>query len=165
MNQSFSSSSSRLAPGFRFVPEDDELIIILRRFLLEPELIDIDIPEVNFYQHPQNLAHNFEPGIGGECYFFCNIDLKNNEGSRKNRVVGDVGYWKNTSTDKTILLGEDVRGFKKTFAFHEGKPRKSKATGWVLHEYRLASPNTVVVANNNQNKVRIFSKFYLVSIL
>jgi No apical meristem (NAM) protein len=72
-----------------------------------------------------------------EWYFFCPRDKKYPKGSRANRST-EIGYWKTTGNDRSILHGSRVVGMKKSLIFHTGKPPKGDRTDWVMYEYRLA---------------------------
>ncbi|XP_058075675.1 NAC domain-containing protein 10-like [Magnolia sinica] len=91
---------------------------------------------------------NFKHGIGNELYFFTPRKYKDVGGSRRNRSVNG-GFWKTTSSDKQIHInGNDLIGFKKTFAFYDGKQGKATKTGWIMHEYRLPPTSSVLDAQS-----------------
>ncbi|OMO77982.1 No apical meristem (NAM) protein [Corchorus olitorius] len=100
-------------PGFRFCPEDIELIEdYLKKKVNGENLPPNKICVVELYQkHPSELAED-------EAY-----------GS---------GYWKPTGKDKPIqnTCGRAV-GYKRTLDFYQGKHPTGLKTDWKMHEYRL----------------------------
>lgn len=131
----------RLPPGFRFHPTDEELVVqYLKRKVYSCPLPASIIPEVDVCKaDPWDLPGDAEQ----ERYFFSTREVKYPNGNRSNRATGS-GYWKATGLDKQILTSRNnqVVGMKKTLVFYGGKPPHGSRTDWIMHEYRLVSPQT-----------------------
>nr|AOC59211.1 NAC transcription factor 30 [Haloxylon ammodendron] len=134
-----SSSSTSLAPGFRFHPTDEELVwyYLRRKVCGKPFRVDA-ISEIDIYKvEPSDL-----PGLSKlktrdqEWYFFSALDRKYGHGSRTNRATNE-GYWKTTGKDRPITHGSRVVGMKKTLVYHRGRAPRGLRTNWVMHEYKL----------------------------
>nr|WLO57465.1 NAC transcription factor 6 [Rheum palmatum] len=134
------SSSTSLAPGFRFHPTDEELIsyYLKRKVCGKPFRFDA-ISEIEIYKaEPWDL-----PGLSKlksrdlEWYFFSVLDKKYGNGSRTNRATVE-GYWKTTGKDRPVQHKCRVVGMKKTLVFHSGRAPRGERTNWVMHEYKLA---------------------------
>ncbi|WOL01747.1 hypothetical protein Cni_G10464 [Canna indica] len=131
----------RLPPGFRFHPTDEELVVqYLKRKVFSCPLPASIIPDINL--------GNFDPwdlpgGCEEERYFFNQREAKYPNGSRSNRAARS-GYWKATGKDKQIKSAgfSQVVGMKKVLVFYRGKPPSGIKTDWIMHEYRLACPET-----------------------
>ncbi|PAN13293.1 hypothetical protein PAHAL_2G326500 [Panicum hallii] len=142
---------SQLPPGFRFHPTDEELVVqYLRRKVLARPLPAAVIPVVHDVARldPWDL-----PGASeGEGYFFS---LRRAPATGRRRRAGS-GYWKVTGKDKPVFLQCGGRrqllvGVKTALAFHRSEPSSSSRTGWVMHEYRLAVPGGVAMAEQRKN--------------
>ncbi|KAG2729739.1 hypothetical protein I3760_01G263800 [Carya illinoinensis] len=128
-----------LAPGFRFHPTDEELVIYYLKRKVSGKRFKINaISEVDIYKsEPWDLA-----GKSGlrtrdqEWYFFSALDKKYGNGARMNRAT-NKGYWKATGNDREIRHGSKIVGLKKTLVFHGGRAPGGLRTNWVMHEYRL----------------------------
>ncbi|KAL2324963.1 hypothetical protein Fmac_024021 [Flemingia macrophylla] len=129
-----------LAPGFRFHPTDEELVIyyLKRKVSGKPFRFDA-ISEVDIYRsEPWDLADKSRLKTRDqEWYFFSALDKKYGNGGRMNRATGK-GYWKATGNDRQVKHEERVAGLKKTLVFHSGRAPDGKRTNWVMHEYRLS---------------------------
>lgn len=130
---------SKLPPGFRFQPTDEELVFqYLKCKVFSFPLPAAIIPEINVCKHdPWDLPGNCE---AQERYFFSPKEAKYRNGNRMNRTT-KCGYWKATGSDKRISSStcNGIVGIRKTLIFYEGKSPKGSRTDWVLHEYRLVS--------------------------
>ncbi|KAG6466569.1 NAC domain-containing protein 53-like [Zingiber officinale] len=133
------AAASRLAPGFRFHPTDDELVsyYLKRKVRGLPLRVDA-VAEVDLYRcEPWEL-----PGLSRirsrdqEWYFFSSLGRKYSNQSRTNRATLQ-GYWKTTGKDRPVRRGPRVVGVKKTLVFHAGRAPRGTRTNWVMHEYRL----------------------------
>ncbi|XP_042393433.1 NAC domain-containing protein 78-like [Zingiber officinale] len=133
------AAASRLAPGFRFHPTDEELVsyYLKRKVCGRPLRVDA-IAEVELYM--------FEPwelpdlsrirNRDQEWYFFTSLDRKYSTRSRTNRATPQ-GYWKTTGKDRSVGRGPRAVGMKKTLVYHSGRAPRGNRTNWVMHEYRL----------------------------
>lgn len=97
--------------------------------------------------------------VDEERYFFSMREAKYPNGNRSNRATGS-GYWKATGIDRQIVaprggnLGQkQLVGMKKTLVFYRGKPPRGTKTDWIMHEYRLASPDPNYPLRMNLNQV------------
>lgn len=148
----------RLLPGFRFHPTDQELVLdYLKRKVFSFPLPASIIPEVDLCKSdPWDLPGDMEQ----ERYFFSTREVKYPNGNRSNRATAS-GYWKATGLDKKVLSskGNQVVGMKKTLVFYKGKPPHGSRTDWVMHEYRLNTPqDTTTIQIENWVLCRIFLK-------
>ncbi|CAL5209043.1 unnamed protein product [Lathyrus oleraceus] len=128
-----------LAPGFRFHPTDEELVIyyLKRKFFGKPFRFDA-IAEVDIYKsEPWDLSDKSRLKTRDqEWYFFSALDKKYGNGGRMNRAT-NRGYWKATGNDRPVKHDLRTVGLKKTLVFHSGRAPDGKRTNWVMHEYRL----------------------------
>ncbi|CAL9119846.1 unnamed protein product [Musa textilis] len=132
----------RLPPGFRFHPTDEELVVqYLKRKAFSCPLPAAIIPEINLARlDPWDLPGGCEE----ERYFFNLREAKYPRGSRSNQAARS-GYWKATGKDKQITssrCSQVVVGMRKVLVFYRGKPPTGTKTDWIMHEYRLAGPET-----------------------
>ncbi|XP_008813225.2 NAC domain-containing protein 83-like [Phoenix dactylifera] len=133
---------TRLPPGFRFHPTDEELVVqYLRRKAFSWPLPAAVIPEIDLGKYdPWDL-----PGGGkeGEQYFFSLREAKYLTGKRHNRATIS-GYWKATGKNTPVIASRcnQLVGLKKVLVFYRGKPPHGSRTDWIMHEYCLAAPET-----------------------
>ncbi|KAF8672574.1 hypothetical protein HU200_049260 [Digitaria exilis] len=132
-----------LLPGFRFHPNDDEIIT----FYLIPKVHQRNfactiLGEINFNKtEPWELPDKAKMGEK-EWYFFCQKDRKYPTGIRTNRAM-EHGYWKATGRDREIyrVTREEempqLIGMKKTLVFYKGRAPQGEKTDWIMHEFRL----------------------------
>lgn len=132
---------SRLPPGFRFQPTDEELVFqYLRCKVFSCPLPASIIAEINVCEYdPWDLPGEMEQ----ERYFFSRKEGKYRNGTRTKRTTNS-GYWKATGSDKKIVSSRrnNMVGMKKTLVFHRGKPPHGARTEWIMHEYRLVNAGT-----------------------
>nr|GEV14484.1 NAC domain-containing protein 78-like [Tanacetum cinerariifolium] len=151
-----------LAPGFRFHPTDEELVMYyLRRKACGKPFRFQAVSEIDVYKsEPWELA-DFSPlkTRDQEWYFFSPVDRKYGNGSRLNRATGK-GYWKATGKDRAVRHKSETIGMKKTLVFHSGRAPDGKRTNWVMHEYRLLDQELLRVGVTQDSFVlcRIFQK-------
>ncbi|RDX70089.1 NAC domain-containing protein 78, partial [Mucuna pruriens] len=128
-----------LAPGFRFHPTDEELVIYYLKRKVSGKAFRFDaISEVDIYRsEPWDLADKSRLKTRDqEWYFFSALDKKYGNGGRMNRATSK-GYWKATGNDRPVRHEQRTVGLKKTLVFHSGRAPDGKRTNWVMHEYRL----------------------------
>ncbi|XP_019428966.1 PREDICTED: NAC domain-containing protein 74-like [Lupinus angustifolius] len=132
-------SPTSLAPGFRFHPTDEELVIYYLKRKVGGKSFRFDaICEVDVYRsEPWDLADKSRLKTRDqEWYFFSALDKKYGNGGRMNRAT-NKGYWKATGNDRPVRHEQRTVGLKKTLVFHSGRAPDGKRTNWVMHEYRL----------------------------
>ncbi|KAL6847595.1 hypothetical protein ACP4OV_022621 [Aristida adscensionis] len=154
---------SRLPPGFRFHPSDQELVCYYLRdkvvanqhssqlIISSPPpsaattMVEVDLHAREPWELPEAAKLSDK-----EWYFFSFRDRKYATGSRRNRAT-KVGYWKATGKDKPIHgspggeMEEEggmamVIGMRKTLVFYLGRAPNGRKSGWVMHEFRLNTP-------------------------
>ncbi|XP_052149716.1 NAC transcription factor 32-like [Oryza glaberrima] len=128
---------SRLPPGFRFHPSDEELVGYYLRNKQQQQqtaatsmLVEVDLHACE----PWDLPEVAKVG-SDEWYFFSWRERKYATGWRRNRA-SKQGYWKATGKDKPILH-PTVAGARKTLVFYSGRAPNGRKTAWVMHEFRL----------------------------
>ncbi|KAI6700541.1 hypothetical protein NL676_014865 [Syzygium grande] len=150
-----------LPPGFRFHPNDEELIT----HYLTPKVLDGGfcaraMGEVDLNKcEPWDLPGRAKMGEK-EWYFFCVRDRKYPTGLRTNRAT-EAGYWKATGKDKEIHRMKKLVGMKKTLVFYRGRAPNGQKSNWVMHEFRLEDGNPHHLSNPQKNDwviCRIFQK-------
>ncbi|KAJ0764101.1 putative transcription factor NAM family [Helianthus annuus] len=151
-----------LAPGFRFHPTDEELVMYyLRRKACGKPFRFQAVTEIDVYKsEPWELADfSSLKTRDQEWYFFSPVDRKYGNGSRLNRATGQ-GYWKATGKDRCVRHKSETIGMKKTLVFHSGRAPDGKRTNWVMHEYRLLDHELLRVGVTQDSFVlcRIFQK-------
>ncbi|CAL9203400.1 NAC domain-containing protein 78-like isoform X1 [Musa acuminata AAA Group] len=132
-------AATRLSPGFRFHPTDEELVsYYLKRKVCGRSLRVDAVAEVDLYKHePWDLpVLSRIQSRDLEWYFFSPLDRKYSNRSRTNRATAE-GYWKTTGKDRPVRRGPRIVGMKKTLVFHAGRAPRGTRTNWVMHEYRL----------------------------
>ncbi|GJN26434.1 hypothetical protein PR202_gb14362 [Eleusine coracana subsp. coracana] len=137
---SISMVESRLPPGFRFHPRDDELVLdYLCRKLSGGayggiNMVDVDLNKCEPWDLPGGVRGR------SEWYFFSLHDRKYATGQRTNRATRS-GYWKATGKDRTIISRRrGVVGMRKTLVFYQGRAPRGSKTEWVMHEFRVEGP-------------------------
>ncbi|XAR56873.1 hypothetical protein NMG60_11037500 [Bertholletia excelsa] len=129
---------SKLPPGFRFHPRDEELIcdyLMKKVACCEcPLMIEVDLNKCEPWDIPETAC------VGGkEWYFYSQRDRKYATGLRTNRATVS-GYWKATGKDRPILRKGTLVGMRKTLVFYQGRAPKGRKSEWVMHEFRLEGP-------------------------
>lgn len=142
---------ARLPPGFRFYPSDEELVC---HYLYnkvthwshddqEGGVADGTIVEVNLHTNEPWELPDVAKLSAEEWYFFSFRDRKYATGLRTNRATKS-GYWKATGKDRVICdpRTQVVVGMRKTLVFYSGRAPNGTKTAWVMHEFRLQTPNS-----------------------
>ncbi|CAH2033646.1 unnamed protein product, partial [Thlaspi arvense] len=132
-----SEKNGALAPGFRFHPTDEELVVYYLKRKIRRKKLRVDaIGETDVYKFdPEEL-----PGKAlyktrdRQWFFFSPRDRKH--GGRSSRAT-EGGYWKATGKDRVIKCNSRSVGEKKTLVFHRGRAPNGERTNWVMHEYTL----------------------------
>ncbi|KAL4377847.1 hypothetical protein GQ457_02G003960 [Hibiscus cannabinus] len=132
-----------LPPGFRFCPNDEELVChylykkITKEDVLKGTLVEIDLHICEPWQLPEVAKLN-----ANEWYFFSFRDRKYATGFRTNRATTS-GYWKATGKDRTVVdpRTQEIVGMRKTLVFYKNRAPNGIKTGWIMHEFRLETPH------------------------
>ncbi|KAL3631163.1 hypothetical protein CASFOL_024147 [Castilleja foliolosa] len=123
--------------GYRFLPNDNELIYYLSKKVNNQPLPCNIIPTVDLYElHPQDLlTSNSTLGRNEkELYVFTHLKARNKGVVNAKRTTPN-GFWKATSGDNDIKNRRgEVIGIRKVLVYYHGKASK---TNWIMHEYRL----------------------------
>ncbi|KAJ3680178.1 hypothetical protein LUZ60_016456 [Juncus effusus] len=135
---------STLPPGFRFYPSDEELVChylykkVSNERISQGTMVEVDLHTREPWELPDvaKLTAN-------EWYFFSFRDRKYATGSRTNRATKS-GYWKATGKDRVICnpATRAIVGMRKTLVFYQGRAPNGVKSGWVMHEFRLETPNS-----------------------
>ncbi|CAA3009532.1 NAC domain-containing 83-like [Olea europaea subsp. europaea] len=139
---------SKLPPGFRFQPTDEEIVFqYLAPKIFSCPLPASIIPEISISKY--DPCREF-PGdsTGKDKYFFSNKE----PGNRSSRATED-GYWKGSGSDKRIIYRKrkPIMGMKKTLVFHKGKYPQASRTDWIMHEYSITIYGNIA-SNSKQRK-------------
>ncbi|XP_043687935.1 protein ATAF2-like [Telopea speciosissima] len=155
------SSEINIPVGFRFIPIEKELVCdyLAKKVSSctgnKPQfssMVVVDSSDV-YNKHPwllvvstKGAAHRMNRD--GAIYFFVPMSKKNANGWRPNRRIGDMGFWKSTSSSKPVMDGHgNVLGMKRSLVYYvfagDDKNSSSKdgsKTSWIMHEYNLVDP-------------------------
>ncbi|KAI3828740.1 hypothetical protein L1987_02849 [Smallanthus sonchifolius] len=115
------NGQSKVPPGFRFHPTEEELLHYYLRKKVAYEKIDLDvIREIDLTKlEPWDIQ-----------------DKKYPTGTRTNRATA-AGFWKATGRDKLIHSSLRRIGMRKTLVFYRGRAPHGQKSDWIMHEYRL----------------------------
>ncbi|PWA94035.1 NAC domain-containing protein [Artemisia annua] len=134
------NGQSKVPPGFRFHPTEEELLHYYLRKKVAYEKIDLDvIREVDLNKlEPWDIQEKCNIGSTpqNDWYFFSHKDKKYPTGSRTNRATA-AGFWKATGRDKVIHSSLRRIGMRKTLVFYQGRAPHGQKSDWIMHEYRL----------------------------
>ncbi|XP_068634913.1 NAC domain-containing protein 43-like [Aristolochia californica] len=134
------SDQSRVPPGFRFHPTEEELLHYYLRKKVACEKIDLDvIRDVDLNKlEPWDIQEKCRIGSTpqNDWYFFSHKDKKYPTGTRTNRATA-AGFWKATGRDKVIYSNLKRIGMRKTLVFYKGRAPHGQKSDWIMHEYRL----------------------------
>lgn len=136
---------SRVPPGFRFHPTEEELLHYYLRKKVGYQKIDLDvIPDVDLNKlEPWDIQEKCRIGSTpqNDWYFFSHKDKKYPTGTRTNRATA-AGFWKATGRDKVIFSSMRRIGMRKTLVFYKGRAPHGQKSDWIMHEYRLDEHDT-----------------------
>ncbi|XP_024995115.1 NAC domain-containing protein 12-like [Cynara cardunculus var. scolymus] len=131
---------SKVPPGFRFHPTEEELLHYYLRKKIAYEKIDLDvIREVDLNKlEPWDIQEKCNIGSTpqNDWYFFSHKDKKYPTGTRTNRATA-AGFWKATGRDKVVYSSLKRIGMRKTLVFYKGRAPHGLKSDWIMHEYRL----------------------------
>jgi len=127
------------APGFRFHPTDEELVMYyLKRKICRKRLRVNVIGVVDVYKmDPEELPGQSMLKTGDrQWFYFTPRSRKYPNAARSNRGT-ENGYWKATGKDRVIEYNSRSVGLKKTLVFYRGRAPSGERTDWVMHEYTM----------------------------
>ncbi|CAA7403466.1 unnamed protein product [Spirodela intermedia] len=134
------NGESRVPPGFRFHPTEEELLDYYLRKKVAGKKVDLDImKDVDLNRlEPWDIQEKCRIGSApqNDWYFFSHKDKKYPTGTRTNRATA-AGFWKATGRDKAIYGGVKRIGMRKTLVFYCGRAPNGQKSDWIMHEYRL----------------------------
>ncbi|KAL1556419.1 NAC domain-containing protein 43-like [Salvia divinorum] len=134
------NGNSKVPPGFRFHPTEEELLHYYLRKKVAAEKIDLDvIRDVDLNKlEPWEIQEKCKIGSTpqNDWYFFSHKDKKYPTGTRTNRATA-AGFWKATGRDKVIQSNFRRIGMRKTLVFYRGRAPHGQKSDWIMHEYRL----------------------------
>ncbi|KAI3453304.1 hypothetical protein Pfo_009967 [Paulownia fortunei] len=134
------NGQSKVPPGFRFHPTEEELLHYYLRKKVACEKIDLDvIRDVDLNKlEPWDIQEKCKIGSTpqNDWYFFSHKDKKYPTGTRTNRATA-AGFWKATGRDKVIHSNLRRIGMRKTLVFYKGRAPHGQKSDWIMHEYRL----------------------------
>ncbi|XP_038970753.1 LOW QUALITY PROTEIN: NAC domain-containing protein 7-like [Phoenix dactylifera] len=152
---------SRVPPGFRFHPSDEELVDYYLRKKVASKKIDLDvIKDVDLYKiEPWDLQEKCRIGAEEqlEWYLFSHKDKKYPTGTRTNRATA-AGFWKATGRDKPIYSKHNLIGMRKTLVFYKGRAPNGQKSDWIMHEYRLETHENGPPQEEGWVVCRVFKK-------
>ncbi|CAN7105786.1 unnamed protein product [Brassica rapa subsp. narinosa] len=128
------------APGFRFHPTDEELVMYyLKRKMYRKRLTVNAIGVVDVYKiEPDDLPGSESVLKTGDrqWFYFTPRSRKYPNAARSGRGTA-TGYWKATGKDRVIVYNSRSVGLKKTLVFYRGRAPTGERTDWVMHEYTM----------------------------
>ncbi|XP_074304336.1 NAC domain-containing protein 43-like [Silene latifolia] len=146
------NGQSRVPPGFRFHPTEEELLQYYLRKKVANEKIDLDVVfEIDLNRlEPWDIQEKCRIGTTpqNDWYFFSHKDKKYPTGTRTNRATV-AGFWKATGRDKVIYGNCRRIGMRKTLVFYKGRAPHGQKSDWIMHEYRLDGSSN----SNNDTQV------------
>ncbi|XP_043715488.1 NAC domain-containing protein 43-like [Telopea speciosissima] len=148
------NGQSRVPPGFRFHPTEEELLHYYLRKKVAYEKIDLDvIRDVDLNKlEPWDIQEKCKIGSTpqNDWYFFSHKDKKYPTGTRTNRATA-AGFWKATGRDKVIYSNSKRIGMRKTLVFYKGRAPHGQKSDWIMHEYRLDDNLTTSSSSSDPN--------------
>ncbi|KAI4324200.1 hypothetical protein L6164_023755 [Bauhinia variegata] len=138
---------SFLGQSYRFKPTDEELVSYLQRKLAGHSIPSHLIPQVDIYKFsPHQLKARYQRNGDDSMFFFSPRNRKCLNGTRPDRRVGDIGYWKSSRTVR-LKRKNSVVGSKMILNFHVGTPKKSTNTHWIMEEFILKEKSAITHQN------------------
>ncbi|KAI4324201.1 hypothetical protein L6164_023756 [Bauhinia variegata] len=138
---------SFLGQSYRFKPTDEELVSYLERKLAGHSIPSHLIPQVDIYKFsPHQLKARYQRNGDDSMFFFSPRNRKFLNGTRPDRRVGDIGYWKSSRTVR-LKSKNSVVGTKMILNFHVGTPKKSTNTHWIMEEFILKEKSAMTHQN------------------
>ncbi|CAN8314005.1 unnamed protein product [Cochlearia groenlandica] len=148
------NGQSKVPPGFRFHPTEEELLHYYLLKKVQSQKIDLDvIREVDLNKlEPWDIQEECRIGSTpqNDWYFFSHKDKKYPTGTRTNRAT-IAGFWKATGRDKIIYSCVRRIGLRKTLVFYKGRAPHGQKSDWIMHEYRLDDTSTTNVSEDLVN--------------
>ncbi|KAM7476574.1 hypothetical protein LguiB_023817 [Lonicera macranthoides] len=147
------NGQSKVPPGFRFHPTEEELLQYYLKKKVSHQEIDLDvIKDVDLNKlEPWDIQEMCKIGSTpqNDWYFFSHKDKKYPTGTRTNRATA-AGFWKATGRDKAIFSsnGRGRIGMRKTLVFYKGRAPRGLKCDWIMHEYRRLDDD-----NNNNSAI------------
>ncbi|KAM0873408.1 hypothetical protein ACQ4PT_038090 [Festuca glaucescens] len=148
-----------LSPGFKFDPDDDELVeqYLLRRILCQQLPLEGVICEDDpLSATPWELLkkHKRED----DAFFFANGQTKHGKGNRLKRTcVGGCWEGQKPLVDGDRLrvpdIGTEITWKKYMLNFHSNGEKGS--TGWVMHEYSITAPDDLASSSLRLYRIRL----------
>ncbi|CAA7018674.1 unnamed protein product [Microthlaspi erraticum] len=127
------------APGFRFHPTDEELVMYyLKRKICRRRLRFNAIGVVDVYKmDPEELPGQSLLKTGDRQWFYFTPRSRKYPNAARSGRCTTSGYWKATGKDRVIEYNSRSVGLKKTLVFYRGRAPKGERTDWVMHEYTM----------------------------
>ncbi|TXG62205.1 hypothetical protein EZV62_013568 [Acer yangbiense] len=144
-NQTISIEDVKLPPGYRFKPNDSELITcyLIRKILNNRPLPTTAIKDIAFYDFdPEQLPIAY--CRDKEAYFFTQVV--------PGRITKSGGQWKVSGPDFQVTVGAQVAGSKTCFVFYSAE--EEERTKWTMREYRV-NPGLTLYSQNEILKSKI----------
>ncbi|KAF2543203.1 hypothetical protein F2Q68_00031015 [Brassica cretica] len=144
------------APGFRFHPTDEELVMYyLKRKMYRKRLTVNAIGFVDVYKiEPDDLPGQSVLKTGDrQWFYFTPRSRKYPNAARSGRGTA-TGYWKATGKDRVIVYNSRSVGLKKTLVFYRGRAPTGERTDWVMHEYTMNEEELDRCTNAKYSRVK-----------
>uniref|UniRef100_A0A1J3FFX2 NAC domain-containing protein 78 n=1 Tax=Noccaea caerulescens TaxID=107243 RepID=A0A1J3FFX2_NOCCA len=127
------------APGFRFHPTDEELVMYyLKRKICRRRLRFNAIGVVDVYKlDPEELPGQSLLKTGDRQWFYFTPRSRKYPNAARSSRGTSSGYWKATGKDRIIEYNSRSVGLKKTLVFYRGRAPNGERTDWVMHEYTM----------------------------
>ncbi|KAF8112868.1 hypothetical protein N665_0059s0006 [Sinapis alba] len=127
------------APGFRFHPTDEELVMYyLKRKICKRKLRVNAIGVVDVYKlDPEELPGQSVLKTGDRQWFYFTPRSRKYPNAARSGRCTTTGYWKATGKDRVISYNSRSVGLKKTLVFYRGRAPNGQRTDWVMHEYTM----------------------------